>query len=127
MIPFLLFVFLGIFILIMFEYRARRGQIQDDSPSTTTECCGQHLVCERELKKKLGTAIIYFDDEELDVLQGIPAENYSDLQNQTFAEIFHTLKNSEIQPWLHSLQLRNIELPPFLREEVLLILSEDAK
>ena len=88
------------------------------------ECCGAHEVCDRENLQIIDTKIEYFDDEELDSLAGISPDNYSRKQVETVSEVFYSMKENDVAPWLRSLQLRNIQLPDFLREEALMIVAE---
>ena len=140
MIPLILFVCLGIFILIIFEIRARKEKNNTELNDTTqatnaaseqrTEddgCCGEHLVCERETLLQTNAQIEYFDDEELDALIGIDAEDYTPEQYQMIREVFETLKASDVPGWVRSIQLRNIQLPLDIREEALLIVVERRK
>ena len=142
MIPLILFVLLGIAILIIFEVRARKEknnntELQNDAAQATdvaTEqrseddgCCGEHLVCERETLLQTNAEIIYYDDEELDALAGIAAEDYTKEQYQMIREVFETLKASDVPGWVRSIQLRNIQLPLDIREEALLIVVERRK
>ena len=69
----------------------------------------------------------YFDDEELDSLAGIAAEDYTPEQYQMLREVFETLKASDVPGWVRSIQLRNIQLPLDIREEALLIVVERRK
>ena len=140
MIPLILFVCLGIVILIIFEIRARKEKNNTELNDTTqatnaateqrTEddgCCGEHLVCERETLLQTNAQIEYFDDEELDALIGIDAEDYTPEQYQMIREVFETLEASDVPGWVRSIQLRNIQLPLDIREEALLIVVERRK
>ena len=142
MIPLILFVCLGIAILIIFEIRARKEknnntELLNDAEQATdvaTEqrseddgCCGEHLVCERETLLQTNAKVEYYDDEELDQLIGIAAEDYTDQQYQMIREVFDTLKPSDVPGWVRSIQLRNIQLPLDIREEALLIVVERRK
>lgn len=133
MLPLILFVCLGVFIVVVFEIRARKEQKKDTSaPEQTTpkpvvtdgECCGQHLVCERETLLQTNAQIEYYDDEELDALAGIAPEDYTKEQHQMMREVFDTLQEKDVPGWVRSLQLRNIQLPADIREEALLIVVE---
>ena len=150
LLPLILFVCLGIVILIIFEVRARREKNQP-TPDPSREggensaaqksfpsgedlgeaeddgCCGEHLVCERETLLQTNAEIIYYDDEELDALAGIVAEDYTKEQYQMIREVFETLKASDVPGWVRSIQLRNIQLPLDIREEALLIVVERRK
>ena len=144
-LPLLLFVVLGIVILIIFEVRARKQQRANSEPSehpiTNSEasnsreeasnpddgCCGEHLVCERETLLQTNAKVEYYDDEELDALSGIPAEDYTEEQYQMIREVFNTLQAKDVPGWVRSIQLRNIQLPLDIREEALLIVVERRK
>ena len=144
MIPLILFVCLGIAILIIFEIRARQEKNNKPSPDLSVEggdnareaaeqrseddgCCGEHLVCERETLLQTNAQVEYYDDEELDTLIGIAAEDYTQEQYQMIREVFETLKASDVPGWVRSIQLRNIQLPLDIREEALLIVVERRK
>ena len=139
MIPLILFVCLGIAIRIIFEIRARKAahSEQGERPIANSEasdsrneddgCCGEHLVCERETLLQTNAKVEYYDDEELDQLTGIAAEDYTDEQYQMIREVFNTLKASDVPGWVRSIQLRNIQLPLDIREEALLIVVERRK
>ena len=126
MIPLLLFILLGVTILVLFEWRARRQPQQkeqkENDRNTNGECCGQHLVCERELPPSPEPE--YYDDEELDKLSGIKAENYSDSEADMVREVFQTLDEKDVPGWVRSIQQRGIDLPQDVREEALLIVQE---
>ena len=140
-LPLLLFVALGIVILIIFEVRARKQQRANSEPSerpiANSEasdsrneddgCCGEHLVCERETLLQTNAKVEYYDDEELDALSGIPAEDYTEKQYQMIREVFNTLQAKDVPGWVRSIQLRNIQLPLDIREEALLIVVERRK
>lgn len=89
-----------------------------------SDCCGSHAVCERDSLLSQTEEIIYFDDEELDVLSGIPADNMTEEQVKMIEDVFFTLREQDVAGWIRSMQLRNIELPTLIREEALLIVSE---
>jgi hypothetical protein len=141
-LPLILFVCLGIAILIIFEVRARKQQRADNEQSTASSvndlqqndlsssddgCCGEHLVCERETLLQTNAKVEYYDDEELDTLIGIPAEDYTEEQYQMIREVFNTLQAKDVPGWVRSIQLRNIQLPLDIREEALLIVVERRK
>ena len=145
LLPLILFVALGIVILIIFEVRARKQQraniepserpIANSEASNSREeasdpddgCCGEHLVCERETLLQTNAKVEYYDDEELDALSGIPAEDYTEEQYQMIREVFNTLQAKDVPGWVRSIQLRNIQLPLDIREEALLIVIERRK
>ena len=115
-----------------YEKRVEQGTAKPDetSPFEVTkevpeECCGQHATCERDsLLAAVSKEIIYYDDEELDAYKGIASDEYTEEQTNQFAEIFYELKEVEVAGWCRSLQLRGIELPDGIKEEVLLVVRE---
>ena len=98
---------------------------QEPTPYSRPEgCCGEHLVCERETLLQTNAKIEYYDDEELDALAGIDPADFSPAQLNLFRDVFSTLQEADVPGWCRSLQLRNIALPPDIREEALLIVRE---
>lgn len=98
------------------------AQTTDTGAPTTPaegECCGLHTICE-----KYPTRIIYYDDEELDRFKGRGADDYTDAETEEFRHVMLTLLSEDVAGWNHSLQLRGIELPATLRDEMMLLLSE---
>ncbi len=91
------------------------------------ECCGAHAVCDKDSLLLSDDKIEYFDDEELDVLACVAVSDYTEAQIKQLHDVFYTLKEHEVAAWLRSLQLRRIELPNELREEVLLVVTERRK
>ena len=128
MLPLLLFILLGVVILVLFELRERKNAQSDTpkkpQPAQDGECCGQHLVCERETLLQTNAKPEYYDDEELDALAGIPAEEYTAEQAKQIEQVFSTLQEKDVPGWVRSMQLRNIALPATVREEALLIVRE---
>ncbi|MDR1542962.1 MAG: phospholipase [Prevotellaceae bacterium] len=88
------------------------------------ECCGVHEVCERNRLLTTTNKIVYFDDEELDILMHKNPENFTKKELEMLQEVIFSLKKSDILGWLHSLELRNIELPIFLKEQAMFIFTE---
>ena len=133
MIPLILFIGLVIVVLVLTEIRERRraknidrstDRTQTVSPARPEGCCGEHLVCERETLLQTNAKIEYYDDEELDALAGIAPEDFTPEQHQAIRDVFTTLPEADVPGWCRSLQLRNITLPPDIREEALLIVKE---
>lgn len=133
MIEVIAFIGLGIVILVLFEWRERRRkgktsphpspqerEIKNDSG----ECCGTHLVCERDTIQQMQTEIVYYDDEELDALADRDPKTYTEQEITQLEEVFRSLREEDIRGWVKSLQLRRIALTDELKEEALLILRE---
>ena len=121
----LLLVFAGL-VVFTATYFSRRGKDEQNDIviNENSECCGAHEVCERDNLQIIDTKIEYFDDEELDTLAGISPDNFTKKQIESVSEVFYSMHENDVAPWLRSLQLRNIQLPDFLREEALMIVGE---
>lgn len=88
------------------------------------DCCGAHEVCEFEEMLQNPTEIVYFEDEELDRYQGVPADRYEDAQIEEFRDVLYTLKGDEIRMWLLSIERRKVQLPNILRQEAFQLIAE---
>ena len=89
------------------------------------ECCGQHEICEKEsLLAAVSKKVEYYDDEELDRFRGHSSDGYSEEEIEEFREVMYTCKEDEVAGWSRSLQLRGIELPDELKDELFLIVGE---
>ncbi len=89
------------------------------------ECCGQHEVCEKEsLLAAVSKEIEYYNDEELDRFQGRDASDYNTEDEEEFREILYTMRDDEVAGWVRSLQLRGVNIPEGLRDEVLMIVAD---
>ena len=129
MLPLILFIVLVVVIVVLLEIRERqRAKKPSDSNAQSLArpdgCCGEHLVCERETLLQTNAEVVYYDDEELDALSGIAAEDLTAEQQQSIRDVFNTLQESDVPGWCRSMQLRNIALPQDVREEALMIVRE---
>lgn len=108
--------------------RNRAGQpdaAETDAVNPTQQCCGMHITCEKDsLSTAASSEIEYYDDEELDAYAGRSPQSYTDRETEQFRDILLTLLPSDIAGWGRSLQLRGIELPPDVRDELLMIVAE---
>ena len=86
--------------------------------------CG-HEVCERDsLLAAVSKKIEYYDDEELDQFIGKAGDAYTEEETEMFRDVLYTTLDVEVAGWVRSLQLRGIELPDDLKDEVFLIIGE---
>lgn len=113
-----------IIVIAVITHKANKAAPPTEEVKIADDCCGAHAVCERDSLLSKTDQIIYFDDEELDELKGIPPEEFTDKQNQMLEDVFFTLREQDMAGWIRSLQLRNIELPDDIRDQALLIISE---
>ncbi len=128
----LLGILIGFFILLAVgtwlsnRYRKKTPEEKPEEPTVEIplDCCGAHEVCEVEEMLKNPEKILYFEDEELDRYQGIPADRYNDRQIEEFREVLYTLNGEEIRQWLLSIERRNIQLPTILKPEALQLIAE---
>jgi hypothetical protein len=107
--------------------RIERGELQAEPEvvSVDSECCGQHEVCEKEsLLAAVSKGVEYYNDEELDRYRGRPSDQYTEEEVEEFREVLYTCKEEEVAGWSRSLQLRGIELPDELKDELFLIVGE---
>ena len=89
------------------------------------ECCGQHEVCEKEsLLAAISKQIEYYDDEELDRFKGRRGDEYSEEETEDFRNVLYTMRSEEVAGWVRSLQLRQVNLPDEVKDEVFLIVGE---
>ena len=105
-----------------------RGEIAD-LPSIKQvqdmECCGQHETCEKEsLLAAVSKQIEYYNDEELDRFRGRASDAFSPDEIEEFREVLYTMREEEVAGWVRSLQLRAVELPDELKDEVYMIVGE---
>ena len=124
-------------VLYLFHRRdVRRGTAQDptigpmpdrvqDEDGDDSACCGMHVTCEKDsLPASVSEKIEYFDDEELDKFAGRAPGSYDDEEIEEFRDVLLTLLPTDIAPWARSIQLRGIELPSEVRDELLMIVAE---
>ena len=110
------------------QQKLEKGEI-DELPSVKQvqdmECCGQHEVCEKEsLLAALSKEIEYYNDEELDRFQGKESDAYTDKEEEEFRDVLYTMREDEVAGWVRSLQLRGVQLPLGLRNEVIMIVGD---
>lgn len=100
---------------------------RDEQPQGCTDTsCVLREACPSEqlLANACGEKPVYYDDEELDQFNGRQAQDYSPEEVDQFREVLYTLKHNEILAWHHSLGKRGIVLPDTLRDELLMLASE---
>ena len=72
------------------------------------------IACWQHVSKK----IEYYDDEELDQFIGKAGDAYTEEETEMFRDVLYTTLDVEVAGWVRSLQLRGIELPDDLKDEV---------
>lgn len=109
------------------QQKIEKGELErmPEVQEADVECCGQHEVCEKDsLLAAVSKKIEYYDDEELDEFIGKEADGYTGEEKDQFREVLYTMHDDEVAGWVRSLQLRGIELPNDLKDEVFLIIGE---
>ncbi len=100
--------------------------VEEPEADTKAECCGMHITCEKDsLLAAVSNEIEYYDDEELDRYAGRGADDYTDVEIEQFRDVLLTLRPDDIAGWARSIQLRGIELPQSVRDELLMIVAEE--
>lgn len=90
-----------------------------------SQCCGMHITCEKDsLLSSVSDKIEYYDDEELDRFRGRTPDSYTPEETEEFRNVLLTLLPHDIAGWGRSIQLRGIELPVDVRDELLMIVAE---
>lgn len=82
------------------------------------------MICEKTSLTPLTDKIEYYDDEELDRFAGKDPATYTDAEIEELRDVLLTMRPADVPGWARSLQLRHIELPPAVRDELLLIASD---
>ena len=127
-------VLLGVIAASATWWRSRRQQEQlergeivsaDQVNPVDMECCGQHEVCEKDsLLAAVSRDVEYYNDEELDRFRGRAGDAYSEEECDEFRDILYTMRDDEVAGWVRSLQLRYVNLPDEVKDEVFLIVGE---
>lgn len=120
---------LGVLLYVVFGFRRRLNRDALPTETKSKDCeggetCGVSCFCDdKALARQMDDKIVYFEDEELDNYKGIAPDAYTDSQVEEFSEVLTTLRPQEIADWLHSLELRKINLPEQLKDEVAIMLQ----
>jgi hypothetical protein len=124
-IAIILIILIILLVGVAFFVRRVNAQTPEQLPvEIADDCCGSHAVCERDSLLSQTDQIIYFDDEELDALRGIPSCEFTETQISMLENVFYTLREQDVAGWIRSIQLRNIDLPEDIRDQALLIVVE---
>lgn len=114
--------------ILWYTDRRSRKNLPPETPAWNEPeeaCCGMHITCEKDsLLASVSQEIVYYDDEELDRFAGRSPESYTAEETEEFRDILLTLLPDDIAGWGRSIQLRGIQLPAEVREELLMIVAE---
>lgn len=99
-------------------------EVESESESGSEECCGLHLVCEKDSLSPMSDEVVYYDDEELDRFVGRDADSYSAEEVEEFRDVLMTLLPGDVAGWARSITQRRLELPPDVRDELLILVNE---
>ncbi len=123
-------VALGLF-AALYSVFSNRGNHGDDEPITVAQTCATcdgtaATKCEQDCMMEASTKPIeYFDDEELDTYRGRPSSQYTDDEAEQFSDVLYTMRQDEVAAWCRSLNLRGIELPDQIKDEVVMMISDN--
>lgn len=95
-----------------------------ESEEDDEQCCGLHLVCEKDSLSPMSAEILYYDDEDLDRFVGRTPESYSPEEVEEFREVLMTLRADDVAGWARSITQRRLELPFEVRDELLMLVNE---
>ena len=126
-------VLTGALLYLLQRFMPRRKSDAKTDPSDSSDaatdrpegCCGQHLTCEKDsLLAAVSKDIEYFEDEELDAYRGVAPDEYTDEQIEQFRDVLYTLRPEEVAAWGRSIQLRGINLPTAVKDELIMLAAE---
>lgn len=119
---------IGLIRIRWYDRRIARGEVEAMPAVRKARpdgCCGQHETCEKDsLLAAVSREVEYYEDEYLDEYRGRPSDRYAEAEIEQFQEVLYTMRNDEVAGWVRSLQLRGIELPDELKDEVFMIVGE---
>lgn len=98
-----------------------------DIDDESGECCGLHLVCEKDSLSPMTDEILYYDDEELDRFIGRDPNSYTSEETEEFRDVLMTLRPEDVAGWARSVTQRRLELPPDVRDELLMLVNEQRR
>lgn len=108
-----------------FFHRNSAGDDVVQSASSCSTCNGESGKCEQECMMEAAVKPVeYYDDEELDAFKGRRSAEYTDDEAEQFSYVLYTMRPEEVAGWCRSLNLRGIELPDQVKDEVVMIVSD---
>lgn len=110
-----------------FSRRGKDSGHEVTAPAATCSTCnGTNDKCEQECMMEAATREIeYYDDEELDKYAGVKSADYADDEADEFAYVLGTMDSGDVAGWCRSLNLRGIELPDQIKDEVIMIIGDE--
>lgn len=123
-------VALGIF-AALYSICSSKGKHGEDEPIKIAQTCATcdgtaNSKCEHDCMMEAATKPIeYFDDEELDAFHGRQSGSYTDDEVQMFADVLYTMRQDEVAAWCRSLNLRGINIPDQIKDEVVMMVSDN--
>ena len=121
-------VVLGLISALFGIFSHRKGEEEEplqEGVSCNT-CNGENSKCEQDCMMEASTkSIEYFDDEELDNFRGRKSDSYTDDEAEQFSDVLYTMRQDEVAAWCRSLNLRGIELPNQIKDEVVMMISDN--
>jgi hypothetical protein len=103
---------------------AQPAENNEATDPSNQECCGLHLVCEKDSLSPMSDDVIYYDDEELDRFIGREADSYTPDEEEEFRNVLMTLRPEDVAGWARSVTQRRLNLPDDVRDELLMLVNE---
>lgn len=120
-------ILLGLIVALCSWFFSRHSSV--DTPIVVAQTCSTcdgspSSKCEQECMMEAATHdIVYYDDEELDVFRGRPADSYTDDEVEQFSHVLYTMRQDEVAEWCRSLTLRGIQLPNQIKDETFMLIT----
>ena len=119
-------IVLGIIAALIAKLSKHDGEEKITVVETCATCNGTNDKCEQDCMMEASTKPIeYFDDEELDNFRGRKSDSYTDDEAEQFSDVLYTMRQDEVAAWCRSLNLRGIELPNQIKDEVVMMISDN--
>lgn len=121
---------LGLITALVALYGNKNNRQNDNDSITVAQTCdtcdgSDTSKCEQECMMEAAVKDIeYFDDEELDAFRHRHSDSYTDEEAEMFAEVVYTMRADEVAAWCRSLNLRGIELPDQIKDEVMMLMND---
>lgn len=120
---------LGIIVAVGTKLFSKRGGGDDavvPAQGDCSTCSGDNMKCAHDCMMEAAVKEIeYYDDEELDEYRGRPSDSYTDDEADRFRDVMLTMREDEMAGWARSLALRGINPPDQIKDEMIILLSEE--
>lgn len=118
-------VVVGLFVAVFGHHGVNNSVDEAEKNSHSCASCGESPIkCEQECMLEAAVKDVeYYDDEELDAFIGRRSDMYDDEEVEQFRYILYTMRQEEVTGWCRSINLRGINLPDQIKDEVTMLLA----